>query len=464
MKATMNFPILTACVISIVFAQVSAQVTTAPNGNVGIGTNAPASKLSVINSVVGAAISTAQFKAPAIGPIGSHIHWGTTGDWYIRSAVANGTVVLQDMNPGGRVGIGTGSPLGKLHVVDSHVDVRTSDGTSPDGWAKHGFSVMSNPGAGYSAFRVTSGHNSVADRGLMSVERQGLSHFYIRMDGNVGIGTTDPRHRLTVGNASDAAPVTFRSFGENGGAWKGGGAFGGVNAAVIMGEVNGQAWLGAHNGNLSAWANLIVNRDGGNVGIGTSTPLARLDVAGSVRCTTLDLTSDRAAKDGLKSVDERAVLDRLSAIRICTWHYKESPAVRHIGPMAQDFKAAFGVGVDDKHISVVDGVGVSLAAIQGLHQLVQEKNAEIAALKHEVASVKQELATIKSGVSDRLAALEKALTRKLEQARNAPSDLEPRLQGRESAHSMRHSAQGQITLAATSPEAAYASFNPETSR
>jgi len=44
----------------------------------------------------------------------SHVHYGTDGDWYIRSAVSSGKVVIQDS--GGDVGIGTTSPAQKLDV------------------------------------------------------------------------------------------------------------------------------------------------------------------------------------------------------------------------------------------------------------------------------------------------------------------------------------------------------------
>lgn len=47
-----------------------------------------------------------------------------------------------------------------------------------------------------------------------------------------------------------------------------------------MGELSGVASIGAHDGSLSSWANLSVNSGGGNVGIGTATPVARLDVNG----------------------------------------------------------------------------------------------------------------------------------------------------------------------------------------
>src|SRR5437588_461132 len=57
--------------------------------------------------------------------------------------------------------------------------------------------------------------------------------------------------------------------------------------------------------------------------------------------------------------------------------------------MAQDFSAAFKVGADDKHIATVDADGVALAAIQGLNQVVKEKEARIQALERTVAELKE---------------------------------------------------------------------------
>jgi len=62
--------------------------------------------------------------------------------------------------------------------------------------------------------------------------------------------------------------------------------------------------------------------------------------------------------------------------------------------MAQDFYAAFNVGVDDKHIATVDEGGVALAAIQGLHEVVQEKEAEIAALKQRMTDLEKVVAAL----------------------------------------------------------------------
>ena len=82
-------------------------------------------------------------------------------------------------------------------------------------------------------------------------------------------------------------------------------------------------------------------------------------------------SSDRNVKENFKPVDTRAVLDKVAALPVSEWNYKADTASRHIGPMAQDFYAAFGVGPDDKHITTVDEGGVALAAIKGLNEKVE---------------------------------------------------------------------------------------------
>src|SRR5574341_2224208 len=63
-------------------------------------------------------------------------------------------------------------------------------------------------------------------------------------------------------------------------------------------------------------------------------------------------------------VDGREILARVSALPIQTWNYQTQEAsIRHIGPMAQDFYAAFGLGDDNLHISTIDADGIALASI-----------------------------------------------------------------------------------------------------
>lgn len=102
--------------------------------------------------------------------------------------------------------------------------------------------------------------------------------------------------------------------------------------------------------------------------------------------------SDRALKTNVAEVQSREVLQRLAALPISTWRYKtESPEVRHIGPMAQDFKATFEVGGNGKTIAFVDANGVNMAAIQGLYQMLQERDAQIADLQNQLKALAERL-------------------------------------------------------------------------
>ncbi len=113
--------------------------------------------------------------------------------------------------------------------------------------------------------------------------------------------------------------------------------------------------------------------------------------------------SDRNVKDNFVTVDPRIVLEDVLSMPITSWNYiAQGDSIRHIGPMAQDFYAAFGVGEDEKHISTVDADGVALAAIQGLYQVVQDKDIQIASLQAENATLKTRL----DDLDQRLAALE----------------------------------------------------------
>ena len=143
------------------------------------------------------------------------------------------------------------------------------------------------------------------------------------------------------------------------------------------------------------WYRGGVHRDAQNAPGTGGVSLMRLDsagnltVKGSVTGTTFVNSSDRALKSNFASVDPRAVLDRLAAVPVETWSYKaEADGVRHMGPMAQDFRAAFNLGTDDKTISTVDTAGVTMAAIQGLYQMMREKDRQIAELRTELNHLK----------------------------------------------------------------------------
>jgi hypothetical protein len=103
--------------------------------------------------------------------------------------------------------------------------------------------------------------------------------------------------------------------------------------------------------------------------------------------------SDRNVKHSVRAVSPKSILQKLVGLPISTWSFNGNER-RQIGPMSQDFSKAFrtlGVGDSETSINSVDAQGVAFAAIQGLNQIVKEKDAEIARLKADIAAIKKRL-------------------------------------------------------------------------
>jgi len=97
--------------------------------------------------------------------------------------------------------------------------------------------------------------------------------------------------------------------------------------------------------------------------------------------------SDRNIKQNIVPVDSRAVLETLSTVPVSTWSYKDDPKTTHMGPMAQDLHAAFGLGSTDKAYNPIDAHGIEMASIQALHDLLKEQSARIDKLEKQNAEL-----------------------------------------------------------------------------
>ena len=194
------------------------------------------------------------------------------------------------------------------------------------------------------------------------------------------------------------------------GATVGGGLYNTASAllATVPGGQSGQAihegsfvWSGDSSGETTgSFGNqtFTIRCEGGArfysaTGTGTGVQLA----SGSGTWTSL---SDRNAKENFNDVKASEVLAKVAAMPIKTWNYKtQADSIRHIGPTAQDFKSAFGVGESETGITTVDADGVALAAIKGLAEELKDRDKTIEELKTKSVAFESELRTIREQLS-----------------------------------------------------------------
>lgn len=205
-------------------------------------------------------------------------------------------------------------------------------------------------------------------------------------ESNVGVGTGVPETKLHIlGDGGSGIEEILRLETT------------GAPQQVFLNSDTGAKWFFAMAGDDS----FKISYDG------TGKVEARIRQNGNmVIAGTLTENSDRNSKDNITEIDGQAVLQKLISLPISTWEYKVDSGVKHLGPMAQDFHAAFGLGESPTGISTIDTGGVALAAIQGLHAQLEDKAVEIERLNAENRVLKAAL----QEHDDRMIALEMAFS------------------------------------------------------
>lgn len=203
-----------------------------------------------------------------------------------------------------------------------------------------------------------------------------------------GLGVGNAANKLHVQESADLQAALIENVNANS-----------AERTVLELKNNGPAALAISNTTTAATASdwtLTVDDNGAFVIASGGNPLMTVDAGGNVTTTgSVNPPSDRNRKENFASVDIDTVLERLSGIPVQTWKYRGDDAV-HIGPMAQDFHAAFSVGADEKFISTVDADGVALASIQALHADAKAKDAEIESLRKENESLAERLSKLEA--------------------------------------------------------------------
>ncbi|HVG44198.1 MAG TPA: tail fiber domain-containing protein [Longimicrobium sp.] len=109
------------------------------------------------------------------------------------------------------------------------------------------------------------------------------------------------------------------------------------------------------------------------------------------------VVSDRNRKENFLAVEGEDLLLRLRSVPVSTWNYlSQDRAVRHMGPMAQDFRAAFGLGESELLINSLDIDGVNLAGVQALTTRTDELRTQVRSLTAENGALRGRVAELEA--------------------------------------------------------------------
>lgn len=191
----------------------------------------------------------------------------------------------------------------------------------------------------------------------------------VASSGDLGVGTASPAAALDVTRNTGALATMLRLANNKG-----------IQILYDRTDSGANDW---QTSNFSATFQISIP--------GSATPQFSLDSSGNLTIGgTQYLTgSSRELKENFAPVDGLEILQRLANMPLTSWNAKQDPGQRHIGPVAEDWWATFGLGPDDKHVSMTDVGGVALAAIQALNAELQERDRQIADLQKRIEALER---------------------------------------------------------------------------
>jgi len=190
---------------------------------------------------------------------GSTAYYGQIAAQGLQISANTGGNVHMTITPTGNVGIGTTNPSVKLDVIGT---VRSYASSGNYGQISNGsFLAVGDHGG---TFMIDVDNTGAAD--LVNVKKSGSSRFYIKNDGNVGIGTSTPDELLTL--SANVPVLKLTSTNASGKSYQ------------FFSNSDGNFYLR----NATTSTNLMVVTNSNNVLIGTTTDSGyKLDVNGTGR-------------------------------------------------------------------------------------------------------------------------------------------------------------------------------------
>lgn len=306
-----------------------------------------------------------------------------------RAVTAADQMVPDDLIVDGKGCIGLGCVNNEafgaeaLRLKQSVVRLRFQDTSTNASFPSNDWQITANDSASGGANRF-----SIEDldggKTPLTIQAGAPDHsLYMDSTGRIGLGTSTPSQKLHV-------------LGSNG------------NGRFLVEDVSGTAAprvlldLTNHGGvqfkltdtSLGAtWGGNVINGNYRLHKAGASTITFELQGNGNLTIAgVLTQSSDRTAKEDLVSIAPQEALVKVANLPIFVWTYIDDPSgARHLGPMAQDFRNAFGLGEDERYVAPSDLAGVSLAAIQGLHELANEQRRVIEKQQELIGNLEERL-------------------------------------------------------------------------
>ncbi|MCB1060947.1 MAG: hypothetical protein KDB65_11995 [Calditrichaeota bacterium] len=254
---------------------------------------------------------------------------------------------------------------------------------------------FSNHAAGRGSFVGGGSHNTAQFNGSVVSGGRGniTNHVYGTISGGAGNSTGAEYATVCGGTLNSASGAYSIVAGGVTNSASGQYAFAGGHDAIAT-HFNSFVWSSSGAATTSFADNCMALRAHGGVEIytnfGTGTGV-RVPAGGGAWASLCDVNQ----KNIYGNVDSRSILDKVSSLPLYRWSYKSQDAsIQHIGPTAQDFSAAFGLGDNNTTISTVDPDGVLLAAVQELVRQNEEIKTDNIRLNKELVVLQAQVQTL----------------------------------------------------------------------
>ncbi len=291
------------------------------------------------------------------------------------------------VDDGGRLGLGTSIPSVDAHVVSGNTPTLRLDQNGSSGFAPQIWDVAGNE-TSFFVRDVTNG-SSLPFRIRPGASSQAL---VIDSDNDIGLGILSPSAALHLRRTDGNAGVLIEEA-------SGTEAVRDMLRLVNNGRPRWRMEDTSPNGQI-----LTVRLAEGDLDFSfsanTGDEVEMMDNGDMTIAGTLTENSDRDKKHNIVPVAQDEILAKVMQLPIATWErIVDEPDIQHMGPMAQDFFALFGLGDDNRHIATIDTSGVALAAIQALGQKLEAKQGELEALKAQNSDLLERLIALEAKIA-----------------------------------------------------------------